>query len=65
MKSNYVIQAEINIKQHPEWDVNRRYKELKYAYEKANYSCYWCDSCMIIIPNIKHDNSLIKVIQEV
>ena len=61
MKSNYVIQAEINIVRNPEWDVNRRFKELKYAYEKENYACYLCGNCMLIVPD-KHDSSLMSVI---
>lgn len=62
MKSNYVIQAEINITKHPEWDFHRKYKELKEAYEKHNNMCYLAGDIIMIVPTSQ--NKPIKFIYE-
>ena len=60
MKSNYVIQAEINIKQHPEWDIKMKADELKQAYQKENKTCYVHNNTIYVMPII--ENKPIKII---
>lgn len=64
MKSNYVIQAEINIAKHPEWDTGRKFAELEQAYKKENRTCYIChnNNRIYIIPTV--ENKPIKIIYE-
>ena len=50
MKSNYVIQAEINIAKHPEWNIEEKFIELKYAYEKEGFRCRLIENKMFLIP---------------
>ena len=51
MKSNYVIQAEINIAKHPEWNIKEKFIELKQAYEKEDYRCYLIEDKIYLIPS--------------
>ena len=51
MKSNYVIQAEINIAKHPEWNIEEKFIEFKQAYEKEGYRCYLIEGTMYLIPS--------------
>lgn len=60
MKSNYVIQAEINIKQHSEWNITMKANELKQAYEKENKTCFVYNNILYVMPII--ENKPIKII---
>lgn len=51
MKNNYVIQAEINVAKHPEWNIEERFIEFKRAYEKEGYRCHLMDNTMLLIPS--------------
>ena len=51
MKSNYVIQAEINIAKHQEWSIKERFIEFKKAYEKEGYRCCLIEDIMYLIPS--------------
>jgi hypothetical protein len=60
LQSNYVIQAEINIKKHPEWDMERKVTELARAYNKENKTCYAYDNMIYVMP--VDENKPIKII---
>ena len=50
MDSNYVKSAHIKIKQHPEWNLEQKYKEIEKAYNKEGYQCYYTDGCLWLMP---------------
>ena len=53
MESNYIKSLQIKLKQHPEWDRERKFSEIRKAYGKAGSECYLtANNTTIIIPNM-------------
>ena len=63
MESNYIKSLQIRVAQHPEWDEDRVWEEMKKIYKHSKDTVYrFKNNNILIVP--AEDNRPIKVIYE-